>query len=103
MNNQSQLKYIPTKPIELPDGASTFTTDEVGAARDNTKQENFVRLAESRVNYILERFRHLACLGHRGNYIYTQEQVTAIFDAISEGLADAKLAFVDKEIKHFKL
>ena len=39
--------------------------------RDQTREERFKRLAEQRVNVILDKLRLLGQLSNRGNYEYT--------------------------------
>jgi len=57
------------------------------------KRENFVRLAETRTNKILEMVRLLGNLSNTSNYTYTKEDVTKIFNAIEKELSDTKKKF----------
>ena len=58
-----------------------------------TKDEKFRRLAESRVNTVLDRLRLLGQLSDKKNYEYTDEQVSKIFRAIDSELKDTKSKF----------
>ena len=59
------------------------------------RNERFVRLAEKRVNVVLDKFRLLGQLSNTGNYVYTDDQVNAIFRAIQKELASTKSKFQD--------
>ena len=61
--------------------------------RKETKNEKFRRLAESRVNSLLDRLRLLGQLSDKKNYDYTDEQVSKIFRAIDSELKDTKSKF----------
>lgn len=58
-----------------------------------TKEERFQRLAEQRVNVILDRLRVLSQLSNRNNYEYTEAQVDAIFKAIQKEVNATKAKF----------
>ena len=58
-----------------------------------TKDEKFRRLAESRVNVVLDRLRLLGQLSDRKNYEYTDVQVSKIFRAIESELKVARSKF----------
>ena len=58
-----------------------------------TKDERFKRLAEQRVNAILDKLRLLGQLSNRSNYEYTEDQIEAAFRAIHEELKDTKAKF----------
>ena len=60
---------------------------------NETKNEKFRRLAESRVNSVLDRLRLLGQLADKKNYDYTDEQVSKIFRAIDSELKDTKSKF----------
>lgn len=60
---------------------------------NETKNEKFRRLAESRVNTVLDRLRLLGQLADKKNYEYTDEQVSKIFRAIDSELKDTKSKF----------
>ena len=58
-----------------------------------SKDEKFRRLAESRVNVVLDRLRLLGQLSDRKNYEYTDAQVSKIFRAVESELKDTKSKF----------
>ena len=57
------------------------------------KRENFVRLAEARVNRALREIRLIGNLSNRGAYTYTESDVRSIFKAIQRELDAAKTRF----------
>ncbi len=70
-----------------------------------TKEARFRRLAEKRVNVILDRLRLLGQLSDRKNYEYTDEQVAKIFRAIEKEIKATKEKFRNgsSERKRFML
>ena len=60
---------------------------------NETRDEKFKRLAESRVNKIIDGLRLLGHLSHKGNYTYTDQQVDTIFKAIQRELNTTKSKF----------
>lgn len=71
-----------------------------------TKEERFRRLAEARVNKILDLFRLLGNLSGAGNYAYTREQVEQIFSTLQLQLAKTKIRFLrsqERSKKRFSL
>ena len=60
-----------------------------------TREQRFRRLAEKRVNIILDKLRLLGQLSNRSNYEYTDAQVEAIFKAIQKDLNATKAKFRD--------
>ena len=58
-----------------------------------SKEERFRRLAEQRVNGILEKLRLLGQLANRRNYSYEQDQVDTIFRAINREVKSTKERF----------
>ena len=71
-----------------------------------TNEERFRRLAEARVNKILDLFRLLGNLSGAGNYAYTREQVEKIFSTLQLQLAKTKIRFLqtkDHAKKRFSL
>ena len=71
----------------------------------NGKQENFKRIAESRVNKIIKMISSLENLTNTSYYEFTDEQVDAIFDAIEEETSKTRTKFSKKRKsqKRFKL
>jgi hypothetical protein len=57
------------------------------------KRENFVRLAEARVNRALREIRLIGNLSNRGAYAYTEADARSIFKAIQRELDAAKSRF----------
>ena len=58
-----------------------------------TREDKFKRLAESRVNAIIDKMRLLGHLANKSNYNYTDKQVDAIFKAIQKDLNSTKAKF----------
>lgn len=71
----------------------------------NIRRERFMKIAEKRVNKILEDFRLLGNCSNKGNYEYTDEEVERIFKAIDKEYAALKKKFSDGGTKRegFKL
>ena len=59
-----------------------------------TREERFRRLAEARVNKILQLFRLLGNLSWTGTYAYTREQVEQIFTTLQLELVQTKMRFL---------
>ena len=59
-----------------------------------TREERFHRLAEARVNKILQLFRLLGNLSWTGTYAYTREQVEQIFTTLQLELVQTKMRFL---------
>ena len=57
------------------------------------KRENFIRLAETRTNKILDLVRLLGNLSNTSNYTYTKADIDKIFNAIEKELAETKKKF----------
>ena len=62
------------------------------------KEQNFIRLAESRTNKIIDMIGLLENLSNKTNYAYTDEQVEKIFSSIEAALAEAKEKFKDDPV-----
>ena len=60
---------------------------------NETREERFQRLAEQRVNSILDKLRLLGQLSNKSNYDYTDTQVDIIFKAIQKELNATKTKF----------
>ena len=60
---------------------------------NETKEQKFQRLAEQRVNVILDKLRLLGQLSNKGNYEYTDDQVQSIFRAIQKELNATRSKF----------
>lgn len=57
------------------------------------KNEAFKRLANQRFDMIKDSLRKLGNLSNKGNYMYTQEEVDIIFNAIDDYLGLIKAKF----------
>ena len=74
--------------------------------KNETKRDKFVRLAEQRVNNILEQFRKLGNLSNTKNYEYNEEDVKKMFSEINKALKKTKMLFNENgtvKEKRFKL
>lgn len=70
-----------------------------------TKNEKFVRLAESRTNDVINKLRLIGNLANRRNYEYTETEIKELFTAIEKEVASAKKLFqteLNKDEKKFK-
>ena len=72
---------------------------------DETKEERFIRVAEGRVNGILDRIRLLKQASNRNNYGYSDAQIAKIFRVLRASLRDAEQSFkgAGKNENKFKL
>lgn len=61
------------------------------------KRENFIRLAEQRVNRALREIRLIGNLSNRSAYASTDEDVKKIFRTLQKELDGAKARFGDAE------
>lgn len=66
------------------------------------RKDNFIRIAESRTNKLIDSITLLGNLSNRSYYDYTPEQVEAMFDAIQEELERQKERFNDNSTKRKK-
>ena len=57
------------------------------------KRDKFVRLAEQRVNVILEQFRKLGNLANTRNYEYTEDDIRKIFFELNKAMKKTKTVF----------
>ena len=60
-----------------------------------TREDKFRRLAERRVNAIIDKLRLLGHLANKSNYSYTDEQVDAIFKVLQKDLNATKSKFAE--------
>jgi hypothetical protein len=70
---------------------------------NETPEEKFHRLAESRVNHIRDHLRILSNLSNRANYRYTDEQIAKIFGAIQAEVDEAQALFRPRKKAEFRL
>ncbi len=62
-------------------------------AKNETKRERFVRLAEARTNKILDMMKLLGNCSSKSNYEYTEEDVRKIFSAIEREMKNSRAKF----------
>lgn len=62
---------------------------------DETRHEKFRRLAESRVNRVLNDIRLIGNLSNRNNYDYTSEEIEKIFRTLDSELKQIKGRFLE--------
>lgn len=68
-----------------------------------TKHEKFKRIAERRVNSIIDQIRILGNLSNTSNYEYSLDEVHQIFKTIEVELKNTKEMFEFENEKKFKL
>ena len=61
------------------------------------KRENFIRLAEARVERALGAIRTIGNLSNRGNYDYSETDVKAIIAALQREVRDLEQRFKQKD------
>jgi hypothetical protein len=71
--------------------------------RASAKRSNFVRLAERRTNAVLDKLRILGNCANRNAYDYSDEDVSAIFNAIDEELKTVRAKFASTTRREFTL
>lgn len=70
-----------------------------------TKNDRFVRLAEARVNSVIEKIHLIGNLSNRRNYDYSEEEVMELFKAIEIEIQQTKKMFeaeLSKDRSKFK-
>ena len=60
---------------------------------NESKHDKFRRLAENRVNTVLDRIRLIGQLSDKRNYEYTEEEVAKIFRAIDAEIKTTRTKF----------
>ena len=80
-------------------------TADRSARRKKTNRDRFVRIAENRVNRILDALDSLGNCSNRRNYDYSDTDVKKIFDAIESKVEEARSMFqaIADEKKRFTL
>lgn len=71
--------------------------------KNETKKEKFIRLAESRINNILEQYRKLGNLSNHRNYEYTENDVKKMFLVLNSSLKNTRNLFLNKGIQKTRL
>ena len=70
----------------------------------NVREERFKRIAEKRVNKLLEDFRLLGNCSNKSNYDYSDEDVKKIISVIDKEFKKLKDKFVgNKQVERFFL
>jgi len=69
---------------------------------DNIKRERFLRIAESRVNKILNGLENLGKCSNPRNYQYTDDEIRKIFREIDRKVKEVKFQFQNKNEKQKK-
>ncbi len=64
-----------------------------------SKEDRFKRLAEKRVNELLDKLRLVGNLADRRNYSYTQDQAKQIIQVIEDHSKSLRAKFLDQEFK----
>ncbi len=70
----------------------------VGKRRNESKRDKFVRIAEQRVNTILDQFRKLGNLSTVRNYDYNEKDIKKIFNILTGELKNVRKKFDTKKI-----
>ncbi len=70
-------------------------TEANNATRSTIKRDRFVRIAERRVNKIIDNFDLLGKCSNRRNYEYSEEEVRRIFREIERKVKETRLQFRD--------
>lgn len=88
-----------------PTHESAGTAPPTPESRRQERRDRFVRVAAKRTQQVLDRLRLLAKCSNRAVYEYGESDVSKIFDAINEQVADARRKFEDRTRKRveFKL
>jgi hypothetical protein len=77
---------------------SSEQIEEIPEVEKETPSQSFIRIANKRVDSILNKIRILGYLSNRTNYSYTIEQIDKIFDEITKLTAQVKAQFDFKVI-----
>ena len=62
---------------------------------ENTRREKFVALAERRTNNAISHIRLIGNLSNRGNYEYTDSDISKILKALNSEIRDMKDSFAN--------
>lgn len=76
------------------------------AKKNETKREKFTRLAETRVNKIIDMLKLLGNCSNLNTYDYTKQDIDKIFNVIENEVRNAKKKFSkldDKKSSRFSL
>lgn len=67
---------------------------------EETKHDKFKRLAEKRVNDIIDKLRLVGNLSNRQQYDYSDEEVSELFEAIRDALKRSESTFNNSVVKN---
>jgi hypothetical protein len=68
-----------------------------------TKRERFVRLANKRINEVLEKLRILGGCANRRMYEYTEQDIKKMFKAIEDEIKRVRGLFAEEKKTEFRL
>ena len=71
--------------------------------KSETKQERFRRIAERRVQRVLDSLRSLSQCSNKRMYSWNEDQLQKIWDAVDQALQTCKGSFEQSETEEFKL
>ena len=70
---------------------------------NETPEERFKRVAETRTNAVLDKLRILGNLSNRQIYSYAEEDINKIFRAINNQIKEVRAKFNSRQKEKFKL
>lgn len=70
---------------------------------EESKQDRFLRVAEKRVQRVLQNIQALSKCSNKRMYSWNETQVKKIWRAIDEELKRCKLSYTDGNASHFRL
>lgn len=70
---------------------------------NESKEQKFKRIATARANRILEDLRLLGNCSNTSSYIYSEEEVKKIFNAVDGEIRKVKIMFENKKRKKIEL
>ena len=70
---------------------------------EESKQDRFLRVAEKRVQRVLQNIQALSKCSNKRMYSWNETQVKKIWRAIDEELKRCKLSYTDGNAAHFRL
>ena len=77
---------------------------EMSTVNNNeTPEERFKRVAETRTNAVLDKLRILGNLSNKQMYGYSEKDINKIFSAINKQVKEVKAKFNSEKQKKFKL
>ncbi len=73
------------------------------ASREESKQDRFIRVAEKRVQRVLQNIQALSKCSNKRMYSWNDNQLRIIWKAIDEEYKRCKLSFKGDDVTHFRL